>query len=225
LDARRPSFASPPTGVALSRSMIYRSADMQTCIQPAHRSSIRHGQPIRSYSSFAGAPRARGASGHAGCPDPRAPAEWQDDVGALGGREARLPLLLVRRGRGARRSGTRPRGIRRRTTGPRNSRRGAARARAVHGAQGLCRPRRVPGRFILTGSANVLLIPSLADSLAGRMGILRLHPLAQCELAGSRPRFLDALFRGSFRTGLAEPLGTTLAARIVGGGYPAALAP
>jgi len=84
--------------------------------------------------------------------------------------------------------------------------------------------RRSAGRFILTGSANVLLIPKLADSLAGRMGLLRLHPLAQCELAGSRPRFLDALFRGSFRTGLAEPLGTTLAARIVGGGYPAALA-
>ena len=38
--------------------------------------------------------------------------------------------------------------------------------------------RRTPGRFLLTGSANVLLVPQLADSLAGRMGILRLHPLA-----------------------------------------------
>src|SRR5262249_7103897 len=28
---------------------------------------------------------------------------------------------------------------------------------------------RRPGRFILTGSANVLLLPKLADSLAGRM--------------------------------------------------------
>jgi len=83
---------------------------------------------------------------------------------------------------------------------------------------------RTAGRFILTGSANVLLVPKLADSLAGRMGVLRLHPLAQCELAGSRPRFLDALLRGNFRSGLAEPLGVTLADRIVGGGYPAALA-
>src|SRR5438105_477849 len=41
---------------------------------------------------------------------------------------------------------------------------------------------RRPGRFILTGSANVLLLPKLADSLAGRMEILRLHPLAQAEL-------------------------------------------
>ena len=42
--------------------------------------------------------------------------------------------------------------------------------------------KRSAGRFILTGSANVLLVPKLADSLAGRMEIIRLHPLAQCEL-------------------------------------------
>jgi predicted AAA+ superfamily ATPase len=35
--------------------------------------------------------------------------------------------------------------------------------------------RRTAGRFILTGSANILLVPALADSLAGRMAILRLH--------------------------------------------------
>jgi len=45
---------------------------------------------------------------------------------------------------------------------------------------------RTPGRFILTGSANILLVPKLADSLAGRMEILRLHPLAQCELAAGQ---------------------------------------
>jgi predicted AAA+ superfamily ATPase len=84
--------------------------------------------------------------------------------------------------------------------------------------------RRAPGRFILTGSANVLLVPSLADSLAGRMGILRLHPLAQCELARKQPGFLDALFGGSFRTRTTPRLGVALAERIVAGGYPAALA-
>lgn len=83
--------------------------------------------------------------------------------------------------------------------------------------------RRAAGRFILTGSANVLLVPALADSLAGRMGLLRLHPLAQCELSRRRPRFLDALFKGGFRTAIAKPLGTELAQRIVAGGYPAAL--
>jgi hypothetical protein len=84
--------------------------------------------------------------------------------------------------------------------------------------------RRVPGRFILTGSANVLLVPRLADSLGGRKGILRLHPLAQCELAGKPPRLLDDLFGGGFRTRTTERLGAELVERIVAGGYPAALA-
>lgn len=84
--------------------------------------------------------------------------------------------------------------------------------------------RRTAGRFILTGSANVLLVPHLAESLAGRMGILRLHPLAQCELHNRRPHFIEALFRGGFRTRITDRLGPALAERIAGGGYPAALA-
>jgi hypothetical protein len=84
--------------------------------------------------------------------------------------------------------------------------------------------RRTSGRFILTGSANVLVVPGLSDSLTGRMGILRLHPLAQCEIENRRPNFLDSLFRGRFKTGLAERLDDDLARRIVAGGYPAALA-
>lgn len=83
---------------------------------------------------------------------------------------------------------------------------------------------RVPGRFLLTGSANVLVVPRLADSLAGRMGILRLHPLAQCELARRSSRFLHTLFAAAFRTATSERLGAALAERIVAGGYPAALA-
>ena len=84
--------------------------------------------------------------------------------------------------------------------------------------------KRDPGRFILTGSANVLLVPKLADSLAGRMQILRLHPLAQCELAQRPRRFLDNLFGGGFRTHQVERLGRQLYERIVAGGYPAAIA-
>ncbi|MBI2889557.1 MAG: ATP-binding protein [Nitrospirae bacterium] len=83
---------------------------------------------------------------------------------------------------------------------------------------------RVPGRFIMTGSANVLLVPKLADSLAGRIQIQRLYPLAQCELARRAPGFLDALFEGGFKTRQTERLGVQLAERIVAGGYPAALA-
>ena len=54
--------------------------------------------------------------------------------------------------------------------------------------------RRSPGRFLLTGSSQVLLVPTLSDSLAGRMEILRLHPLSQGEIHGWTPNFLDDLF-------------------------------
>ena len=83
---------------------------------------------------------------------------------------------------------------------------------------------RAPGRFLVTGSANVLLVPKLADSLAGRMEIVRLFPFAQCEVEGRSPGFLTALFEAGFRTRRLERLGARLAERIVAGGYPAALA-
>lgn len=83
---------------------------------------------------------------------------------------------------------------------------------------------RVPGRFMLTGSTNVLLVPDLSDSLAGRMEILRLYPLSQSEIARRPSRFLDALFAGSFKVATGARLGQELAERITSGGYPAALA-
>ena len=84
--------------------------------------------------------------------------------------------------------------------------------------------RRDPGRFLLTGSANVLLVPRLADSLAGRMEILRLYPLAQTELGRRKSSFLTALFGAAFRTRRTARLAGELAERVVAGGYPAALA-
>lgn len=84
--------------------------------------------------------------------------------------------------------------------------------------------RRSPGRFLLTGSSQVLLVPTLSDSLAGRMEILRLHPLSQGEMHGAVPNFLNDLFSGMFPTSRADRLGDDLAARIADGGYPAALA-
>ncbi|MGI8425120.1 MAG: ATP-binding protein, partial [Actinomycetota bacterium] len=41
-----------------------------------------------------------------------------------------------------------------------------------------------PGRFLLTGSAHVFLLPRLSESLAGRMEVLTLMPLGQDEIAG-----------------------------------------
>ncbi|HFD11712.1 MAG TPA: DUF4143 domain-containing protein, partial [Crenotrichaceae bacterium] len=55
------------------------------------------------------------------------------------------------------------------------------------------------------------------------MEILRLHPLAQCELARHSSRFIDALFEGSFSTSNDPRLQDNLIERILAGGYPAAL--
>jgi predicted AAA+ superfamily ATPase len=82
---------------------------------------------------------------------------------------------------------------------------------------------RTPGRFLLTGSSNVLLLPTLADSLAGRMAIVRLHPLAQCELQKTRPIFLERLISGRFPMDPATRQRAKLAERIVQGGFPALL--
>ncbi|AIE85523.1 ATP-binding protein [Fimbriimonas ginsengisoli] len=83
---------------------------------------------------------------------------------------------------------------------------------------------RRPGRFLLTGSSNILALPKLADSLAGRMAIIDLLPLSQGEVEGhSEPTFLDRLFDG-------EPIEfegsgvPDLAERIVRGGFPEARA-
>ncbi len=80
---------------------------------------------------------------------------------------------------------------------------------------------RVPGRFLLTGSANVLLLPRLSESLAGRMEILTLWPLAQAEIASGDRRYIDRLFNPDTR--FEVPLSSTredLAERIVSGGFP-----
>lgn len=53
---------------------------------------------------------------------------------------------------------------------------------------------RRPGRFLLTGSANLMLMPTVADSLAGRMETLTLLPLSQSELHGTSVNWLDRTF-------------------------------
>lgn len=54
------------------------------------------------------------------------------------------------------------------------------------------------GRYLLTGSANILTLPGIADSLAGRMEVLTLYPLSQGEIAGAKEDFIDALFQKDF---------------------------
>ena len=49
---------------------------------------------------------------------------------------------------------------------------------------------RQPGRFIITGSANLLALPKIGDSLAGRMEILTLLPLSLSEIERRENQFL-----------------------------------
>lgn len=82
--------------------------------------------------------------------------------------------------------------------------------------------RRTPGRFLLTGSTNVLLLPKLSESLAGRMEILNLHPLSQGEIAGTQEGFVDAMFHEGNPGELpsAKVKRRELIERVLAGGYP-----
>ena len=85
---------------------------------------------------------------------------------------------------------------------------------------------REPGRFLLTGSADVLLLPGIADSLAGRMEVLSLWPLSSAERADAPSlNRADALFDGTWATLPIPPCDRAdLAARLLSGGFPEAVA-
>jgi predicted AAA+ superfamily ATPase len=96
----------------------------------------------------------------------------------------------------------------------------------------------VNGRFLLSGSANVLLLPRLADSLAGRMEVHTLWPLSQSEVRGSPGRvavnFLDAVFApeppAAAHNGVRGPIDIDamgrdeLITQLLTGGYPEVVA-
>lgn len=80
-----------------------------------------------------------------------------------------------------------------------------------------------PGRFLLTGSADVLTLPRVADSLAGRMKTIRLLPLSQAELKGKPTSFLDQAFSGTAPRSNSPAVGNELLQAVLAGGYPEAL--
>jgi hypothetical protein len=83
---------------------------------------------------------------------------------------------------------------------------------------------RRPGRFLLTGSASVFLLPRLSESLAGRIEILPLWPLSQDEIGGRPAHFADRLLsRVSWRAREHSLQRADLCRRIVAGGFPEAL--
>jgi predicted AAA+ superfamily ATPase len=78
------------------------------------------------------------------------------------------------------------------------------------------------GRFLLTGSADVLALPRVSESLAGRMEVATLWPLSQGEMGGARERLLDRLLEGHPPPPAAS--GGDIVARLLAGGYPEAVA-
>jgi predicted AAA+ superfamily ATPase len=80
---------------------------------------------------------------------------------------------------------------------------------------------RTSGRFLLTGSANVMLLPRLSESLAGRIEVIPLWPLSQGEMEGVRERFVDHLFAPTTPDWrLPKESGRSLLDRMVRGGFP-----
>lgn len=85
---------------------------------------------------------------------------------------------------------------------------------------------RQPGRFLLTGSANLLQLPRLADSLAGRMECLYLRPFTASEIEGCKTNFLETWLENGITAELDPsnpPAATNLPGRLVAGGYPEAV--
>lgn len=87
--------------------------------------------------------------------------------------------------------------------------------------------KRQPGQFLLTGSANVMLLPTLSQSLAGRMEVLSLWPFSQGEIRGVRESFVDTLFSQEsvgWTGKIAAVSRDDLLETALAGGYPPAIA-
>ncbi len=82
--------------------------------------------------------------------------------------------------------------------------------------------KRVPGNFFLTGSANVMLLPKVAESLAGRMQIINLWPLSIQEILGGSKSRIDQLFSGGLQKSDNQFIKHNIFSNILTGGYPEA---
>lgn len=79
---------------------------------------------------------------------------------------------------------------------------------------------RRPGRFLLTGSANILTLSQVSESLAGRMETVSLMPLSHAEIKGKRPNFLNLAFTGKLPKSSEVMIGNDLVHAVLVGGYP-----
>lgn len=80
------------------------------------------------------------------------------------------------------------------------------------------------GQYLLTGSANIQSLPSVKESLAGRIRKVRLRPFTQGELTGTPPTFLDTAFKQDFPSEIRDADDRdAILYRAYSGGFPEAL--
>jgi predicted AAA+ superfamily ATPase len=80
------------------------------------------------------------------------------------------------------------------------------------------------GRFLITGSANIVTHPRVADALPGRVDYMTLWPFSQAELAERRSTFLEDAFAGTTPQIENPPFGRAgYAERVIAGGFPEAV--
>ncbi len=87
--------------------------------------------------------------------------------------------------------------------------------------------KRQSGRFLLTGSANAILLPKLSESLAGRMEVITVWPFSQGEINGTKETFIDAMFSKRSIVWTGKPVTVRreeLLETVLAGGYPVAIA-
>jgi predicted AAA+ superfamily ATPase len=81
-----------------------------------------------------------------------------------------------------------------------------------------------PGRYLLTGSARILGLRALPDTLVGRMETIELWPFSQGEIDSTPDGFIDAIFaQGADLRHTSEISRSDYAERVVRGGFPEAV--
>ncbi|ETR69717.1 MAG: ATPase [Candidatus Magnetoglobus multicellularis str. Araruama] len=80
---------------------------------------------------------------------------------------------------------------------------------------------RRPGKFILTGSANIMLLPKMSEMLVGRMELIELWPFSYSEISGKKANFIEKIFSEEMPISCTMPFERdTLFKEICHGFYP-----
>jgi len=79
---------------------------------------------------------------------------------------------------------------------------------------------RKAGKFIITGSANVLMLPKISESLTGRIEVIKLFPFSQSEISQTEFNFIDIICSNSFNLNHISNKKNAIIKKVLTGGYP-----